>query len=324
MIPLTLLTGFLGSGKTTLLAHLLDASDTQDTAVVINEFGEVGIDHLIVANLAENIVELRNGCLCCVVREDLVLVLRDLIYRRNVGDIPRFNRVIVETSGLADPVPIMHTVMETPALAPAYTINSLVTVVDGLAGRDTLRAHQIATDQIALADIVVISKTDIAPQASLAALQREIRAINPQAALMHVQHGRIAPQEILARAGFNAGSRAGDIAHWLAHHAARHQHDLYLTHALQTGGTLSLAGTSVFLNRVVNRFDAQILRIKGIARFQEKSGQAGIVHAVQNKFFPIQWLDEWPPSADANRLVFIGRDLDADWIDEHFEALCIP
>ena len=158
-VPITLLTGFLGSGKTTLLKQLLSAPQLADTVVIINEFGEVSIDHLIVANLAESIVELRNGCLCCSIRGDLALTLHDLLYRRQLGDLPPFARIVIETSGLADPVPLAHTLMVTPALQKRVRLARIVTVVDALNVVATVDAHETAGDQIALADLLVLSKT---------------------------------------------------------------------------------------------------------------------------------------------------------------------
>jgi len=328
-IPITLLTGFLGSGKTTLLKRLLAAPDCSRTVVIVNEFGEVSIDHLIVAQLAESIVELRNGCLCCSIRGDLALSLHELLYKRRLGDLPPFERIVIETSGLADPVPLVHTLMVTPALARSVRLARLVTVVDALNGPRTVAAHETAGDQIALADLLVVSKGDLATTAELDAARALVATLNPAAAVIEAVHGELPAQLVIADEQADPARRAALVADWTARHAA-HEHDQEHAHGAhyrslvcRHPAALSLAGTTVFLNRVVNELGPRILRIKGIAGFRERGDRPGIVHAVQNRFYPLQWLDEWPDERHDSRLVFIGRDFDAAAIEERFKALCV-
>ncbi len=327
--PVTLLTGFLGSGKTTLLAKLLGAPELANAAVIINEFGEVSIDHLIVAHVAEWVVELRSGCLCCTIRGDLALTLADLYRQRQLGDIPAFTRVLVETSGLADPIPLVHTLMANPPLAKAFHLEAVVSVVDTVNAPATLPAHESATNQIALADVLVLSKIDLANAAEIAATEALLDEINPAAERIRAVAGTVAPAAIVGRARFSPAARAADLERWLALHAGHdHSHDPdhglgYGSHLILREGSLSLAGTSVFLNRVVNEERGRVLRIKGIAGFRERSGQPAVVHAVQNKFYPLEWLPAWPDLDHRSRLVFIGRGLDIARIDERFAALCI-
>ena len=160
-IPLSVLTGFLGSGKTTLLNALLQHPDMSETAVIINEFGEIGLDHLLVETADEDIMEMSSGCLCCTIRGDLINTLNDLLERRDAGDIKRFERVVIETTGLADPAPVLHTIMNHPYLVVRYRLESVVTVVDAVNGMATLDAHAEAVKQAAVADRLVISKTDL-------------------------------------------------------------------------------------------------------------------------------------------------------------------
>ena len=328
-LPVTLLTGFLGSGKTTLLAQLLAAPELADTVVIINEFGEVSIDHLIVAQLAESIVELRNGCLCCTIRGDLALTIHDLLYKRALGEVPAFRRIVIETSGLADPVPLAHTLMVTPALVSTVRLEEIVCVVDAVNAPATLREHATAADQVALADVLVISKTDLATTAELAATRALIAAINPAADCLEAIQGAAPASRLVGQPRFNPDQRAAQLGDWLSRHADHdhphgHDHALqYQSHVCRHAGPLSLAGTSVFLNRVVNELGSQILRIKGIAEFVSKPGKPAIIHAVQNKFYPLQWLEAWPDPDHSSRIVFIGRALDTQRIEERFIALCL-
>mgnify|MGYP001346156826 CR=1 FL=1 len=327
-IPITLLTGFLGSGKTTLLKRLLAAPELDRTVVVINEFGEVGIDHLIVANLAERIVELRNGCLCCTIRGDLALTLHELLYKRRLGDLPAFERIVIETSGLADPVPLAHTLMVTPALTRSVDLARIVTVVDALHGPRTVADHATAGDQIALADLVVVSKGDLATDAERAAARELVAARNPAAVVADAVLGALPARLVVEEERPDAGRRAALVADWTARHAAHAQgaHDhgaRYASLVLRHAGPLSLAGLTVFLNRAVNELGPRILRIKGIAGMREKEGRPAIVHAVQNKFYPLQWLDAWPDADHDSRIVFIGRDLESSALEERFRALCV-
>ncbi|MGE3775327.1 MAG: GTP-binding protein, partial [Gammaproteobacteria bacterium] len=271
-IPIVLLTGFLGSGKTTLLKRLLADPACTRTIVVINEFGEVGIDHLIVANLAESIVELRNGCLCCTIRGDLALTLHELLYKRRLGELPPFDRIVIETSGLADPVPLAHTLMVTPALVRTVHLARIVTVVDALNGPQTVAAHETAGDQIALADLVVLSKGDLAAAGERDAARALVAALNPAAVVVEAVQGDLPAELVVADEPAEAhdpARRAARVAAWTARHADHvheHAHDArYWSLVCRHAGALSLAGTTVFLNRVVNELGPRILRIKGIA-----------------------------------------------------------
>lgn len=328
--PVTLLCGFLGSGKTTLLARMLEHDALSNAVVIINEFGAVSIDHLVVADLAENILELRNGCLCCTIRGDLAMTLRDLYHKRQLEDISSFDHVVIETTGLADPIPLAHTLMANPPIMAAYRLDTIVCVVDAVCGAATLAEHPTAANQVALADIIVFAKTDIASADEIARTRAAVAAINPGAERLDVVAGAVAAQRLFGRGLFDPASRPESVGSWLRSHGGHehneHQHDHgsgYTTHVIMHADCLSLAGTSVFLNHAVNEQREQILRIKGIAGFREKDGAPAMLHAVQDKFYPIAWLDRWPSEDHSSRIVFIGRELDTDALDAKFNALCV-
>jgi G3E family GTPase len=322
--PVTLLTGFLGAGKTSLLARWLEHPAFRDTAVIVNEFGEIALDHLIVADLAPHVVELRNGCLCCTIRGDLALSLRRLHEQRALGAIPRFARVVVETSGLAAPIPLVHTLIGNLPLARAFRLRSLICVVDALHGAATLNAHATARDQLALADLAIMSKMDIASAAQIDAMRKVIASYNPDARVIGSSRESNEAAQVLDRYTFHPERTAAAITQWLAapHSQTNHGHD-YVQHVITHDGELSLAGTTVFLNHLVNQQREQVLRIKALARFRERPGQAAVLHAVQNKFYPVDWLTQWPDGDPRCRFVFIGRGLDRGLIDESFRALCV-
>jgi G3E family GTPase len=232
-LPISVLTGFLGSGKTTLLARLIREPAMAGTAVIINEFGEVGLDHLLVAKADENTVLMDSGCLCCTVRSDLADTLRDLFQRRHRGETPAFDRVVIETTGLADPAPILHTLMTDPLIASRFRLDGVVTVIDAVHGMRQLDEHEECLKQAAMADRVVFSKTDIAKPEATAALRARIRALNPGA--LHIA---TSDQEALAALLFDAGlynpaTKSLDAQRWLKaeayegndHHHAHHAHD---------------------------------------------------------------------------------------------------
>ena len=329
-LPVTLLTGFLGSGKTTLLAQLLASPALANSAVIVNEFGEVGIDHLLVGQVAETLVQLPNGCLCCTIRGDLALTLLDLLYKRETGEVPAFERVIVETSGLADPVPLAHALMETPTLKKSIVLADIVTVVDCLHALGTVPVHETAADQVAMADLVLLSKVDLAPPVKVVHTRQLVGAINPGAELVEMANGEVSAELVVGQARFNPARRADVMAHWLIRHAEQHPgkahpHDHgqnYVSHVCRFPAPLSLAGTSEFLDRVVNELAGKLLRIKGIAAFRERGGAPAVIQAVQNQCHPLQWLNGWPDEDHESRIVFVGRELDVAGLESQFQALC--
>jgi G3E family GTPase len=340
-VPVTILTGHLGSGKTTLLQRVLDHPALRRTALIINEFGEVGIDRLLVAQLAENIVELRGGCICCAVRVDLALTLRELHDKRQLGEVPPFDHVIVETSGLADPVPILHTLMANPLMHKHYAPDAVVTCVDQLTHERSVGDDPMALSQVQLADVVLLTKGDLATPAQRRRTVDLVRAANAHAEMIEATQGDVEASTVFLRGLFEAGrARPGvsDLGGWLMggramgrpvrgadapHHGPRPG-----THVISTERPVDLAGLGVFLNRVTNAMRDRILRIKGVVNLRSRPRHVLaqgplVVHAVREKFYPLQWLPEWPDADRRTQLVMIGRDLDAAAIDELFERLCL-
>jgi G3E family GTPase len=221
LISVSILTGFLGSGKTTLLSHLLKKPELSDTAVVINEFGEIGLDHHLLESSEENIVQLDSGCLCCTVRGDLLDTMRDLHDRREKGEIPHFRRVVIETTGLADPAPIIHTLLNDPTLLDRFKLDGVITVIDAVNGASTLDRHQEAVKQAAVADRLLLTKSDVA-EATITLTDR-LRHLNPAAPLIQVVNGEADPNELFNTGFYNPETKTADVAAWLKEEAYRDQ-----------------------------------------------------------------------------------------------------
>ncbi len=318
-IPVSLLTGFLGSGKTTLLRRVLTNPAFSDTAVVINEVGEIAIDHYLVDFVEGSVIELPGGCLCCAVREDLAQTLRGLVERRDSGEIRAFRRIVVETSGLADPAPILYTLGADPMLDHRLRLARVVAVVDAVAGEATLARFAEAARQVAVADVVVISKTDLAPlELPLAA---RLEALNPAAA-------RVVGGAACDPAAALCASHALPAAEGGAHRAAMggwrpqtppeamHSHGI-ATFALALNEPVTPLDFARALGGLAMARGADLLRVKGLVAFADRPNPA-VIQAAQHAMSAPEWLDDWPDDDHRSRLVFIVQDIAPEEILDRF------
>jgi G3E family GTPase len=318
MIPVLVMTGFLGAGKTTLLGRLLRDPAWADTAVVVNEFGEVALDHALVAASEDTLVSLSTGCLCCAVRGDLAETLLDLHRRRDAGTVPRYARVAVETSGLADPTPILHALMTDRAVAATHRLHSVVALVDAVHGAAALDRHPEARRQAMLADRLLLTKADLAPAGAARTMIARLQALNPAAPLMSAVHGAVPPEWLLAP-GPQGGTAASPdaLAAWLAAMggaAAEHSPGL-IAIAVEREAPLAAAALALWMQGIAEHAGSRLLRLKGVVRLAEAPHRALAIHAVGHVAHPPQWLDGWRGGDRLSRVVVIGQD-----IPRHFPA----
>jgi G3E family GTPase len=359
-IPVTVLTGFLGSGKTTLLNKLLRRPELADTAVIINEFGEIGLDHLLVEKSDdEGMVTLNSGCLCCTVRGDLVRTMSELFLKRSRGEVTPFKRMVVETTGLADPAPILHTLMTDPLLASRYRLDGVVTTVDGVNGASTLDNHEEAVKQAAVADRLLLTKVDIAEAPKLEELKHRLAHLNPGAPFHTVATGEIDPNAILNAGLYNPESKTADVKKWLQaeayegshdhghghhHHGHDHGHDHQHGHGhdhahgeqdphdvnrhddrirsfcMTFDEPMSWATVAAAFDALVTYRGPDLLRMKGILNVKD-TDKPVVIHGVQHVFHPPATLDAWPEGDDRkSRVVFITRDIGESTIRKVFAS----
>ncbi|MBM3599709.1 MAG: GTP-binding protein [Alphaproteobacteria bacterium] len=347
-LPVSVLTGFLGSGKTTLLSKLLRHPGMARTAVIINEFGEIGLDDALVEKAEDDTVLLSSGCLCCTIRNDLSEAMRNLYLKRVKGEVPEFQRVVIETTGLADPAPILHTLMADPLIAARFRLDSVVTTVDAVHGMGQLDKQFESVKQAAVADRIVLTKTDIAKDPDVAALQDRLKTINPGAPVMPTVLGEIDPDRLFDAGLYDPKKKSADVMRWLneeayhstpvdhdhdhdhdhEHHGHEHEHEHGHRHGqhahdknrhddhirafcLTFDKPLKWGALAQALDLLVQFHGDKLLRVKGLLNLVE-TDKPVVIHGVQTLFHPPGALPAWPNDDRRSRLVFITRDMEEE------------
>ena len=333
LIPVTLLTGFLGSGKTTVLNHVLKQPEMAATAIIVNEFGEIGLDHLLVERASEDVVLLNSGCLCCTVRGDIVDTLTNLFVDRVKGKVPFFTRVAIETTGLADPAPILHTLMTDPIVAARYMLDGVVTTVDAVNGAATLDRQPEAVKQAAVADRLLLTKTDLGEPAAREEIEVRLKALNPSAPIVPAARGAVDPALLFNIGFYDPATKSADVGRWLraeafgTEHAHEHEHidvnrhdDRIRAFCITRERPISWAALSAWLDGLAAMRGEDLLRLKAIVALSDRPDQPVVLHGVQHLFHPPVLLPEWPSEDHRTRMVFITRDLPQEMIETTLAA----
>lgn len=347
-VPVTLLTGFLGAGKTTLLNHLIRDPDAGRVAVVINEFGDVGLDHDLIEEATRETVLLRSGCLCCSIRGDLAKTLASLIARRISGKLS-FDRVVIETTGIADPGPILHTLVVDEIIAPHYRMDGVVTLADAATGPRTLDTQFEAVNQIAMADLVVLSKTDLVTPAELARFEARVAGINNTARRIQADHGRVLAKTLFGLSALRASVTADDVSGWLGMAApkedplagisgfakkpeeqaawsleqatspAGHAHRI-ASASIEVEDAIPASVFDFWLETLIALRGSDILRMKGIVHVEDMPWPF-VFHGVQHIFDTPVPLKSWSGKDTTSRVVVIARDFDKADLEASLETL---
>jgi G3E family GTPase len=338
-IAVSILTGFLGAGKTTLLNRLLKDPELDSTAVIINEYGDVSIDHLLVEKASDGIIELADGCICCTVRGELVDTLADLVDRVQTGRIAPLKRIVIETTGLADPVPVLHSVMGHPVLMQAFRLDGVICVVDAVNGFSTLDAHVEAVRQVAVADRIVLTKAELASPGDAAEVRSRVRVLNPSAPIIEAGSGADGAAALVNCGLYDPATKTADVARWLGetathdHHHDHHGHDHdhhdhsghHHDHRVRTVSLVhdrpvDFSTVEMFLDLLRSTQGEHLLRMKGVIEVADDPEHPLVIHGVQKLLHPPARLPAWPDGPRGLRIVLITFDLPEDYVRRLFAA----
>lgn len=351
-IPVSIVTGFLGAGKSTLLNRILQDPAMKDTAVIINEFGEVGIDHMLVETSDDSVIELANGCLCCTIRGELVDTLAMLVEGVQTGRIAALKRVVIETTGLADPAPVMQAVIGNPVIAQNFVLDGVVTLVDAVNGLSTLDRHSEAMRQAAVADQIVLSKMTLASADQVAALKARLHAINPRATMVDGDSADAARAAILANGLYDPDTKIPDVGQWLqadtdhdhdhdahhhhddrhhGHHGHHHHHDHHhdvtrhgdtiRSFSIVHGEPIDPMALEMFVDLLRSAHGPKLLRMKAIVHLKDNPDRPLVLHGVQEIFHTPVRMKAWPEGAERKtRMVMITDGLEEAFVRELFDA----
>ncbi len=342
-LPVTLVTGFLGSGKTTLINRALKAPELTRTVVIVNEFGEVGLDHQLYANSNDAVIVLENGCLCCTVKSDLVSTLNNLFYDRQAGKIPAFDNVVIETSGLAEPGPVLQAFLSEPTLDGLYRVGRVLTLVDAVNWEDTATNHDESVRQVALADDILITKADMIEGDTaevLATLTANLLLINPTANIAAVDWSTGAIAKLLSSPGFDAADMKADPRSWLSissYETYGQKRDSDRVSDLTVDSHLASKGIESFvlirtkplsrdelqflLDGISQNLGASLLRVKGLVHVLEEPDKPAVIQGAQHLLHTLTWLDKWPDADKRTRVVFITQGIVRDRLKEMIDLL---
>ena len=335
-IPISVLTGFLGSGKTTALNHLLRQPGMAKAMVIVNEFGEIGLDHELIESVDEDTVLLQSGCLCCTIRNDLIDTLQSLLGRRARGETPEFDRVVIETTGLADPAPILQALMTDPIVTSRFRLDGVIATADAVAGPATLDRYIEAVKQAALADRIVLTKTDLAEESECSTMERRLRALNPAAPILRARNGAIDPGLLFDIGLYDLATKSVDVQRWLneekyarqndeihddhaAHDVNRHDERIHAV-CLVLDRPVSGEALDRWLEALLRLRGPDLLRFKAIINVAELPGPL-VAQAVQHVIYPPIVLPTWPSHDRRTRMVFITHDIDERMLRDSLKTL---
>lgn len=342
-IPVSILTGFLGAGKSTLLNRLLKDPEMADAAIIINEFGDVSIDHLLVERSGDGIIELAEGCLCCTVRGELVDTLAELMDGIQTGRLKPVKRVVIETTGLADPAPVMQSIMGNPVIAQNFMLNGVITVMDAVHGASTLDHHEEAIKQVAVADRLVLTKRKLAASDAVALLTERLKGLNPRADIEDGDQEMWSATALLDNGLYDATRKTADVERWLGqeatdhehhhghehheHHHGHHHHDVNRHNAsirsfsILHDRPIDPMAIEMFVDLLRSAHGEKLLRMKAIVALSDNPERPLVLHGVQSIFHPPQRLHSWPDPEDRRtRMVLITKDLSEDFVKDLFAA----